>query len=65
MLAREIFDVLFLGLNRQLRAGISNEQLAALVVALRDEGRLVLLQEEVEEQEPEIICSLGLVAGGG
>jgi superfamily II DNA or RNA helicase len=47
-------------LNRQLRAGISDEQLADLVVALRDEGRLVLEQQEVEEQEPEIICSLGL-----
>jgi hypothetical protein len=47
-------------LNRQLRAGISDEQLAELIVALRDEGRLVLEQQEVEEQEPEIICSLGL-----
>ncbi len=52
-------------LNRQLRAGISDEQLADLVIALRDEGRLVLEQREVEEQEPEIICSLGLVAGRG
>jgi Helicase conserved C-terminal domain/PLD-like domain len=50
-------------LNRQLRAGISDEQLAELVIALRDEGRLVLMQEEVEEQEPQIICSLGLVKG--
>jgi superfamily II DNA or RNA helicase len=49
-------------LNRQLRAGISDAQLVDLVVALRDEGRLVLEQQEVEEQEPEIICSLGLVA---
>jgi superfamily II DNA or RNA helicase len=49
-------------LNRQLRAGISDEQLADLVVALRDEGRLVLEQQEVEEQEPEIICSMGLRA---
>jgi SNF2 family DNA or RNA helicase len=48
-------------LNRQLRAGISDEQLAELVIALRDEGRLVLMHEEVEEQEPQIICSLGLV----
>jgi superfamily II DNA or RNA helicase len=47
-------------LNRQLRSGISDEQLAELVTTLRDEGRLVLMQDEVEEQEPEIICSLGL-----
>jgi superfamily II DNA or RNA helicase len=47
-------------LNRQLRSGISNEQLADLVVALRDEGRLVLMEEEREEREPQIICSLGM-----
>jgi superfamily II DNA or RNA helicase len=51
-------------LNRQLRSGISNEQLAQLVVALRDEGRLVLEQEEAEAQEPQIICSLGLRTRG-
>ena len=51
-------------LNRQLRAGISDDQLADLVVALRDEGRLVLEQQEVQEREPEIICSLGLLANG-
>jgi superfamily II DNA or RNA helicase len=47
-------------LNRQLRAGISDDQLANLVVALRDEGRLVHEQREPEEQETQIICSLGL-----
>jgi len=47
-------------LNRQLRAGISDQQLAELVTGLRDEGRLVILDEEREEQEPQIICSLGL-----
>lgn len=52
-------------LNRQLRAGVSDAQLGELVVALRDEGRLVLMQEEVEEHEPQIICSLGLVRDAG
>jgi superfamily II DNA or RNA helicase len=52
-------------LNRQLRSGVSNEQLAELVVSLRDEGRLVLEQEEVETQEPQIICSLGLIRQTG
>jgi superfamily II DNA or RNA helicase len=51
-------------LNRQLRAGISDEQLAELVVNLREEARLVLMQEEAEEHEPQIICSLGLVKEG-
>lgn len=52
-------------LNRQLRSGISNEQLAELVVSLRDEGRLVLEQEEMEQEEPQIICSLGLIPQTG
>lgn len=48
-------------LNRQLKSGISDENLAQLVIALRDEGRLCLIHEEEELQEPRIICSLGLV----
>ena len=48
-------------LNRQLRSGISDESLAELVVALRDEDRLCLIHEEDEQREPRIICSLGLV----
>jgi len=49
-------------LNRQLRSGISNETLAQLVIALRDEDRLCLIHEEDEEtHEPKIICSMGLV----
>jgi hypothetical protein len=47
-------------LNRQLRSGIADEDLAELVIALRDEGRLCLVQEEEQVQEPRIICSLGL-----
>lgn len=47
-------------LNRQLKSGISDENLAQLVIALRDEGRLCLVHEEEELQEPRIICSLGL-----
>ncbi len=47
-------------LNRQLRAGISDEALADLVIALRNEDRLCIIQEEDQTQEPRIICSLGL-----
>ena len=47
-------------LNRQMRSGISDEQLAQLVIDLRDEDRLCHIQGETEEQEPQIICSLGL-----
>ncbi|MCW5970970.1 MAG: SWF/SNF helicase family protein [Blastocatellales bacterium] len=48
-------------LNRKLREGINDHQLADLVIALRDEDRLCLTSEsEMEQQEPQIICSLGL-----
>ena len=48
-------------LNRQLRSGVSDETLAELVVALRDEDRLCIAHEDDEQREPAIICSLGLV----
>lgn len=47
-------------LNRQLRSGISDQTLAELVVTLREEDRLCLIQEEAQTLEPHIICSLGL-----
>lgn len=49
-------------LNRQLRAGISDPQLAELVLLLRNEGRLCIIHEEEEMREPRIICSMGLVS---
>uniref|UniRef100_A0A7V4G824 NgoFVII family restriction endonuclease n=1 Tax=Desulfobacca acetoxidans TaxID=60893 RepID=A0A7V4G824_9BACT len=47
-------------LNRQLKSGISDPDLADLVLALRDEGRLCRIHEDDRPQEPQIICSLGL-----
>ena len=47
-------------LNRQLRLSISNENLADVVVELWNEGRLCIVEEEHEMQEPKIVCSLGL-----
>ncbi len=47
-------------LNRQLRSGISDYQLGELVVSLRAEDRLCIVEEEVEPRDPQIICSLGL-----
>lgn len=49
-------------LNRQLRSGISDEDLARRVRDMREEGRLCIVHEEEETQEPRIICSLGLAA---
>jgi len=47
-------------LNRLLRSGIQDFQLAELVVTLRSEDRLCIITEEQEEKDPQIICSLGL-----
>ncbi len=47
-------------LNRQLRSGISDTELARRVIELREEGRLCIIHEEEESREPRIICSLGL-----
>jgi hypothetical protein len=47
-------------LNRQLRSGISDQTLAHLVMALRDEGRLCTITEDEQTHEPRIICSMGL-----
>lgn len=47
-------------LNRQLKSGIADDQLAELVLLLRSEGRLCIIHEEEEAREPRIICSMGL-----
>lgn len=52
-------------LNRQLRSGISDQSLAELVMALREEDRLCLIHEEEQNFEPRIICSMGLVRQEG
>jgi hypothetical protein len=52
-------------LNRQLKSGISDETLAELVCALRAEDRLCVINEEEQENEPRIICSMGLFSPSG
>ncbi|CAN5462442.1 hypothetical protein BH20ACI3_BH20ACI3_34960 [soil metagenome] len=49
-------------INRQLRIGVSDEQLAQLVTALREENKLCDIHEEEWADEPQIICSLGLAS---
>jgi superfamily II DNA or RNA helicase len=51
-------------LNRQLRSGITDEDLAELVISLRNDDRLSLTEQEIEQQEPKIICSMGLFDQG-
>jgi len=51
-------------LNRQLKAGISDSELADLVVSLAEEDKLCLIdlkEDSDKPKEPQIICSLGMV----
>jgi hypothetical protein len=50
-------------ISRQLKAGIADQQLAELVVSMRGEDRLSIIEEDQIEdsREPQIICSLGIV----
>ena len=51
-------------LNRQLRSGIDDVQLAEIVISLGEEDRLCITSDaDAEVQEPRIICSLGLFDG--
>lgn len=49
-------------INRQQRAGISDDDFAKLIMWLRGEDRLSLIQQNDgdDQQEPRILCSLGL-----
>lgn len=48
-------------LNRQLRSGIDDPGLADLVIQMRGEGRLCIMEQDAAEtREPRIICSMGL-----
>jgi hypothetical protein len=48
-------------LSRQLKAGVSDGQLADIVLSLHDEDKLVISGEEQrDERIPQIICSLGI-----
>ena len=48
-------------LNRQLKAGVNDEDLANLVVSLREEEKLCIISEdEAKFKDPKIICSMGL-----
>jgi len=48
-------------LNRQLRGGVSDPDLAKLVISLREQDKLCSIQPDNEpRREPHIICSLGL-----
>ncbi len=47
-------------INRQLKSGVNDQDLAELVINLREESRLCLIHEVEEELPPRIISSMGL-----
>jgi len=47
-------------LNRELKLGIEDDKLRDLVLALRDDGRLCVVEEQSAMREPRILCSMGL-----
>jgi len=51
-------------INRRLRFGISDEELAEMLIKLRDEGRLSVIDQKQDKtlDIPQIICSLGVKA---
>ncbi len=51
-------------LNRQFKIGISDEQLAMMIISLRDNDNLCIINPDDELREAQIICSLGLGGNG-
>ncbi|MDR0479589.1 MAG: phospholipase D-like domain-containing protein [Burkholderiaceae bacterium] len=50
-------------LNRQIKAGISDQSLIDLVLSLREDSRLCIVEDEEQQREPRLICSMGLTGG--
>jgi hypothetical protein len=49
-------------LNRYLKSGIDDHRLAELILNLRDDGRLCVIEAAENAAEPKLICSMGLLA---
>lgn len=48
-------------LNRLMRSGVNDEELAEAVKSLREEGRLTYTEDDTALREPRVVCSMGLV----
>jgi len=49
-------------INKRIRLGVTDEEMADLCMQLRDESRLCIIDpnEEAKSKDPQIICSMGL-----
>ena len=47
-------------INRQLRSGISDQELAELAAELRRQDRLIVDEDSRELAEPSLVCSLSV-----
>lgn len=48
-------------LNRLMRSGVNDEELAGAVKSLREETRLTYTEDDTVLREPRVVCSMGLV----
>lgn len=48
-------------LNRLMRSGVNDEELAEAVKSLREEGRLTYSDDDTNIREPRVVCSMGLI----
>lgn len=48
-------------LNRLMRGGVNDEQLAEAVKSMREESELTYTEEDGALREPKIVCSMGLI----
>ena len=51
-------------LNRLMRSGVNDEELAGAVKSLREESRLTYAEDNATLREPRVVCSMGLVIKG-
>lgn len=49
-------------LNRLMRSGVNDTELADAVKSLREEGRLTYAEDDATLREPRVVCSMGLIA---
>uniref|UniRef100_UPI0035B3D135 helicase-related protein n=1 Tax=Hylemonella sp. TaxID=2066020 RepID=UPI0035B3D135 len=49
-------------LNRLMRSGVNDEELAEAVKSLREEGRLTYAEDDASLREPRVVCSMGLIS---